>query len=67
MFFKIIVGIIFFIILYCLGSAAFYLTRRKGGVSFAKALTWRIALSIFLFVFLFFAFLMGWISPHGVN
>lgn len=33
----------------------------------AKALTMRIGLSIFLFVFLIFCFLMGWIKPHGIN
>lgn len=33
----------------------------------AKALTVRIGLSIFLFLFLIFCFFMGWIKPHGIN
>ena len=32
-----------------------------------KALTIRIGLSLILFILLFVAFAMGWITPHGVN
>jgi hypothetical protein len=30
-----------------------------------KALTWRIGLSVGLFVLLMLAYYQGWISPHG--
>lgn len=54
-----------------LGSALFTLLKPKNERSdpakTAKALTVRIGLSIFLFVFLIFCFLMGWIKPHGIN
>ena len=66
MFFKIIVLLVFAVVLYCLGSGAFYLLKKDAGKSFAKALTWRIIISVFLFGFLFFAFWMGWIAPHSL-
>lgn len=54
------------VIFYCLGSGAYYLTRRSAEpTKLAKALTWRISLSLGLFVLLFIAYLMGWIHPHG--
>lgn len=61
--------VIFFLILilYCLGSGVFFLV--KAGVDpkkLAKALTWRIALSIALFLFLILAFSMGWMTPNDV-
>ncbi len=56
----------FIAILYCLGSGAFYLTKRGRGVSLAKALTWRIILALLLFGFLFLAYQIGWIQPHGL-
>lgn len=31
-----------------------------------KALTWRIGLSLFLFVLLFVLFALGFIKPHGI-
>lgn len=58
---------VFVLMLYCLGSAAFYLTHRNRGVSLVKALTWRIVLAVFLFLFLFVAFHFGWIHPHAVQ
>lgn len=62
---KIFVVIILAIILYCLGSALFYMVGRRGDArKMATALTWRISLSIALFMFLFFAYYMGWVHPH---
>lgn len=62
--------IIFFllIILYSLGSALYYLVRRDqpNSVRVVKALSWRIALSLLLFVLLFIAYACGWIAPHAV-
>jgi len=66
MFTRIIITAAFIAILYCLGSGLFYLSRRGEGVSLAKALTWRIVLAFVLFGFLFLAYHMGWVQPHGV-
>lgn len=63
---KIFILLAFTGILYCLGSGAFYLSKQGRGVSLLKALTWRMGLALFLFCFLFFAYFMGWMQPHGV-
>lgn len=63
---KIIIVLILLVILYSLFSSLFFLVRDKGqGDRAVKALTWRISLSIFLFVLLMVAYVMGWIKPHG--
>ncbi len=54
-------------ILYCLGSGLFYLVRDRGKSDrVVKALTWRISLSLVLFILLFIAYALGWIHPHGI-
>ncbi len=62
--------ILFFVlvILYSLGSALFYLARgdRNDSKRIVKALSWRIGLSLLLFILLFVAYGMGWISPHQI-
>ncbi len=64
---KIIVILFIFVILFCLGSGLFYLVRDKGeSKRVAMALTWRIGLSITLFILLIIAFSLGWIKPHGL-
>ncbi|HYF98053.1 MAG TPA: twin transmembrane helix small protein [Coxiellaceae bacterium] len=65
---KIIILIIFAIILYCLGSAAYYLVKAgSNSERLAWALTWRISLSIALFALLIFSAWMGWVHPHGIS
>lgn len=65
---KVIVGILFVCILFALGSALYFLIHDKGdSTRIVKALTWRIGLSFFLFLLLFFAFAMGWIAPHPIR
>lgn len=69
MLFKILVIVIILAIMWSLGSGLFYLVRErdaKDSARVAKALTWRIGLSLFLFLLLFLAFALGWIKPHGV-
>jgi len=62
---RVIVTIIFFIILYCLGSGLYHLVRNESNsVNLVKALTWRIILSVSLFLFIFFAYFMGWLHPN---
>ncbi|MBS0349845.1 MAG: DUF2909 domain-containing protein [Proteobacteria bacterium] len=52
------------VIFYCLISALYYLLYRKDVMHMVKALSWRIGLSVLLFVFLFLAYGLGWIHPH---
>jgi Protein of unknown function (DUF2909) len=54
------------LIMISLGKALFHLSSNKPGDSakMAKALTWRIALSVALFAFLFVAYHEHWIQPH---
>ncbi|OGT64942.1 MAG: hypothetical protein A3J38_05165 [Gammaproteobacteria bacterium RIFCSPHIGHO2_12_FULL_45_9] len=67
--FHIIVLLLFAIILYCLGSGAYHLIVHKKGHSekLAKALTWRISLSIALFLLIILSYFLGWAHPHGVT
>ncbi|KTD18331.1 twin transmembrane helix small protein [Legionella jordanis] len=67
MFTKAIILIVMLIILIALGSSLIFLVRDEGKTKrTVKALTWRIGLSLLLFLFLFLAFSMGWITPHAV-
>jgi len=64
---KIIIAILFVFIFFSLGSALYYLVHDKSGSNRSvKALTWRIGLSIVLFVLLIIGFAMGWIQPHAI-
>jgi len=64
---KILIIVFIIIILYSLGSALVFLVKDHGeGDRTVKRLTWRIGLSIVLFLFLWVAHQMGWIEPkHG--
>lgn len=66
---KIIILLMFIAILYCLGSASLYLIKKKTTDSqkMAVALTWRISLSLILFLILILSFSIGWIQPHGLS
>ncbi|MDF1828236.1 MAG: twin transmembrane helix small protein [Legionellaceae bacterium] len=67
MFTKIFILIIMLIILVTLFSGLVFLVRDNGKTkNTVKALTWRIALSLGLFIFLIVAFSLHWINPHGV-
>jgi len=49
-----------------LGSALFFLMRDGGrGERTVAALTWRVGLSVGLFLFMLLAVWMGWITPRG--
>ena len=62
---KTIIVIVMLIILGALFSSLVFLVRDKGKKDrTVKALTWRIALSLGLFFFLFLAFKFHWIAPH---
>ena len=68
MLFKIIIIAFLLIILYCLISGLYHLVQNKeDSDSVAKALTWRVGLSLLLFILLFIAFALGWIVPHPIS
>lgn len=54
------------VILYCLGSALFFLIKQPQSDCMVKALSWRIGLSVALFIFLLATYFLGWITPHGI-
>ena len=62
---KVIVLIFVALILLSLGSALYYLIKDRGGSNrTVKALTWRVALSIMLFVLLMLGFHFGFITSR---
>ena len=62
---KILIIVFLLVILYSLASALIFLVKDHGeGDRTVKRLTWRIGLSLVLFLFLWFAYQMGWVEPH---
>ena len=65
---KTLVILVFFVILGSLASGLVFLVKDKGqGDRTVKALTWRIGLSVSLFLLLLILFATGLITPHGVR
>jgi cytochrome bd-type quinol oxidase subunit 2 len=66
--FRIIVLVALAAIVVSLGSALYHLARgtQKDSAKMARALTWRIALSIALFALIMLAWYTGLIAPHSV-
>ncbi len=65
---KIIIVIAFIAILFSLGKALFHLVNyEEQSKKTVNALTFRISLSILLFIFLFIAVATGLIKPHGIG
>jgi hypothetical protein len=63
--FKYIILTVLIMILLSLATALYHLTAGKGDSGkMLKALTWRIALSVALLMFLALAGHMGWFTPH---
>lgn len=63
---KILTILFLIAILYSLASSLFFLMQDKGkGDRTVKRLTWRIGLSIVLFLFLWGAYQLGWIEPKS--
>ncbi len=64
---KLLILVIFGAIVWSFGSAAWYLTHNGGDSrKFARALTWRIALSVGLFILLYVLYRNGLIKPYQV-
>jgi Protein of unknown function (DUF2909) len=54
-------------ILFSLGSGLYYLVTDEGkGNRLVKALTWRISLSLLLFLSLLLGYHFGYLHPHGL-
>lgn len=71
--FRIVVVGMLGLIIYNLGSALYHLATERGpadsekSAKLLRALTWRIGLSVALFLFILFAYWRGWIHPHPVG
>jgi hypothetical protein len=62
--FKFLVVVILGLVLASLGRALFHLSSKKSDShALVRALSWRIGLSVLLFVLLIFAYHQGWIEP----
>jgi len=65
---KIAVVVLLLMIVYCLMSGLVFLLRQRyGSQPMAKALTWRIGLSLLLFLLLMGLHFLGWLHPHGIT
>ena len=63
---KIIVIAFLLAIIYSLGSSFYFLIRDQGqGDRVVRRLSWRIGLSLLLFIGLWVAFQLGWIEPSS--
>lgn len=61
---NILIIIFIIVILYSLGSALIFLVMDQGtGDRLVKRLSWRIGLSLALFIFLWVSYQLGWIEP----
>ena len=67
---KVILITVFLLIIISLGSALYHLVKHKNDASSQKtvrALTFRIGLSVLLFIFVFILVATGIIKPHGIG
>lgn len=67
---KSIVIVAFLLIIISLGSALYHLVKhgdQEQSEKTAKALTFRIGLSVMLFILIFIAYASGWIKPEGIG
>lgn len=63
---KVFIVLFLLIILYSLASSFFFLVHDKGeGDRTVRRLTWRIGLSLVLFVLLWMAYWLDWIQPNN--
>lgn len=65
---KIVIVVFLLTIVYALASSFWYLIRDRGeGSRTVRRLTWRVGLSLFLFLMIMLAVYMGWLKPgtHG--
>jgi hypothetical protein len=66
--FKIVVIVLLLTVIFSLGSALFHFVKHGGDSDkMLKSLTWRIGLSVGIFILLLIGQAMGWITPHGLS
>ncbi len=65
---KLIIILLFLAALGSLASAMVFLVKDKGDTNrTVKALTYRIGISVFIFIILMLAYSAGYIEPHGIS
>jgi hypothetical protein len=65
---RILVVVVLIVIVLSLGSALFHLSRAGGDPQrMLRSLTWRIGLSVGLFLLLLLGWAVGLIRPHGLG
>ena len=68
MLFKTIIVILLLVVLFSLFQALFFLIKDESKSDrMLKALTWRIGLSVFIFILLLIGQATGLIQPHGLS
>ena len=68
MIFKVIIIMLLLFVIISLGQALFYMVKDEGkSDKMLKALTWRIGLSVFIFLLLLVGQAVGLIQPHGLS
>jgi hypothetical protein len=67
MVFKVVILSLLIVVLISLGSALVAMARGDKSDKMLKALTWRIGLSVFIFILLLVGQAMGLITPHGLS
>lgn len=64
---KYLIVLLILFIVFSLGRGLFCLLQRdRDQLDVVKALTWRVGLSMGLFLFLTVAYFLGWIAPHSL-
>ncbi len=67
MLFKIVILGLLLVVLISLGSALVAMTKGDKSDKMLKSLTWRIGLSVGIFILLIIGQAMGLITPHGLS
>ena len=67
MIFKIVILSLLFVVLISLGSALVAMAKGDKSDKMLKSLTWRIGLSVAIFILLLIGQAMGIITPHGLS
>lgn len=67
MIFKIVILSLLLVVIFSLGSALVAMARGDKSDKMLKALTWRIGLSVGIFILLLIGQATGLITPHGLS
>jgi len=67
MIFKIVILSLLLVVLISLGSALVAMAKGDKSDKMLKSLTWRIGLSVCIFILLLIGQAMGFIAPHGLH